>query len=175
VLALTFSLSSSGNASPGEIGSELSVAIADFNKKALSDSIGVDQTPLTEAEVIAAILLWEREADTPVSDELFASFKRIAEDKILPGNAEFEKLTGYDRGGSHVFDVWSVRIRMDRPDGSSYAFRIRERTIGSRTLPQELARLNRFIKEKGVERWVGGHDFLERKKSLEERIKREAR
>jgi len=150
----------------------LSEAISAFNKKSLIDPIGAKQSPLTIEEVIAAILLWKKSTDIPVSDELFASFKRIAGTKSLPATAEFARLTGYDRG-SHIFDVWSVRIRMKRADGSSYEFLIRERVVGSRTLREELERLSKWIDEEEVEKWVGGFNFLERKKELEARIQRD--
>ncbi len=151
-------------------GTQLSEAIASFNEESRSNSIGASQTPITEKEVIAAILLWERPPSAPISDELLASFKKIAASKILPDNASFESLTGYDRGGAHVFDVWSVRIRMERADESSYAFVIREHVVGYRTLEEELQRLNAFIAENKVEEWVGGYRILERKKELETRI-----
>ena len=172
MLICVFCVSATGyGATKGVAGTQLSEAITSFNKESRSDSIGASQTPITVEEVVAAILLWERPASAPVSDELLASFKKIASFRILPDNASFESLTGYDRGGTHVFDVWSVRIRMERADGSSYAFVIRERAVGARTLKEELGRLNALIEEKEVERWVGGHRILERKRALETRIK----
>lgn len=153
-----------------EVDTSLSEAVAAFNKKSLSDTIGAAQPPMTEEEVVAAILLYECPPNEPVSDELLGSFKKIATSKTLPENASFESLNGYDRGGSHIFDVWSVRIRMERADGSSYAFVLRERVVGSRTLEEELERLNNLIEEEDVKRWVGGYRILERKKDLEARI-----
>ncbi|MEM9283571.1 MAG: hypothetical protein AAGA96_17250 [Verrucomicrobiota bacterium] len=158
-------------AAEGSAGTQLSEAIASFNEKSRSDSIGASQPPITEDEVAAAILLWERPPNAPISEKLLASFREIAASKILPDNASFESLNGYDRGGSHVFDVWSVRVRMEREDGSSYAFVIRERVVGARTLEEELKRLNALIEQEEVKRWVGGHRILERKKALETRIK----
>ena len=149
---------------------ELSHAIASFNEESQSDSIGVSQPPITEEEVVASILLWESPADAPISEKMLADFKGIAVSRALPGNARFESLNGYDPGGSHVFDVWSVRVRMEREDGSSYAFVIRERVLGARTLEEELQRLDALIAEEEVERWVGGYRILERKKELEARI-----
>lgn len=173
VVALMFAISLRLlTAAPDTQDTPLSDAIAAFNKKALNDPIGAKQPPLTMDEVVAAILLWERSADILVSDDLFASFKRIAETKSLPTTAEFARLTGYDRG-SQVFDVWSVRVRMKRADGSSYEFLIRERVVGSRTIREELERLSRWIDEEGVEKWVGGFNWLERKKELEARIQRD--
>ncbi|MEM9280548.1 MAG: hypothetical protein AAGA96_01860 [Verrucomicrobiota bacterium] len=152
-------------------GTQLSEAITSFNEKSKSDSIGASQPPITEEEVVAAILLWERPPNAPISEELLASFRDIAASKVLPDNASFESLNGYDRGCSHVFDVWSVRVRMEREDGSSYAFVIRERVLGARTLEEELKRLNALIEEKEMERWVGGHRILQRREALQIRIK----
>ncbi len=171
--SLCFANAGQGASKGGE--NSLIEAISDFNKKSLSDSIGASQPPISEEEVVAAILLWERPSNAPISDELLGSFKKIAESKALPSRASFDSLNGYDRGGSHIFDVWSVRIKIERTDGSSYAFVIRECVVGSRTLSEEVARLSKFIEEKGVERWVGGYRILERKKELMARIKKGAK
>lgn len=120
----------------------LSTALRQFQETAARDPIGRDETPLTEDEIIAAIRRTTRPLVVPeVSPELFAAFQRIAATRQLPANAAFESLNSYDLGGDYVYDVWSVRIRMTRPDGSSYAFILRERTVRSRTLAEELARL----------------------------------
>jgi hypothetical protein len=116
----------------------LADAMKAFNETAAKDPIGKDQSPLTEEEVIGAVRHLDRTKDMPVTEEMFEAFKQIAETRELPPNAEFESLTGYDPGGDFVFDVWSVRIRMYRPDRSSYAFIIRERMIRSRTIEEEL-------------------------------------
>ena len=150
----------------------LTEAIAAFNDKATRDPIGKKETPLTLEEVIGAILLYERPKEAPISDELLGQFKTIASTKKLPGNAEFEVLTGYDRGGMFIFDVWSVRIRIDRPDSSSYAFQIRERVVGVRTLPEEIQRLEAFIEAEGVEKWVGGYRIIDHKNDLQKRLER---
>ena len=123
----------------------LADAIAAFNVEAATDPIGKSQPPLTEEEVITAILLWERPDDSPVSNEMLATFQSIAKTGRLPARASFEKLTGYDRGGNHVFDVWSVRIQIERPDKSSYSFVLRERAIANRTLEEELNRLEQLV------------------------------
>jgi len=155
----------------------LADAIKAFNERAVADPIGKDQPPLTKEEVIGAIRHLQRpEVDPPVTAELFAAFKQIATTHALPPNAEFEKLTGYDPGGAYVFDVWSVRIRMSRPDGSSYAFGIRERMIRSRTLEDELVMAERKLRDiqpaTGEPRLVGiGPRGLEKRvKELKDRI-----
>jgi hypothetical protein len=165
---------SSGNDDGQNQAVPLAEAIAEFNHASLADPIGGREAPMTEDEVVAAILLWERETDSPVSEALFRTFKDIATSRRLPGNAAFESLNGYDRGGDHVFDVWSVRIRMDREDGSSYAFVLRERKLRSRTLVEELARLDQLIYETHPEKMVGGYRILDRRVELMLRIEKAA-
>ncbi len=150
----------------------LADAITAFNKAASLDPIGKSQSPLTEAEVIAAILMYEKPADAPVSNHLLQTFKAIAASGELPPNATFESLNGYDRGGAHIFDVWSVRIRLEREDRSSYAFLIRERVIGSRTLEDELERVHQRIVNSRAELMVGGYRLLNRRDDLRARIEK---
>jgi hypothetical protein len=114
--------------------------------------MGKDQPRLTEEEVIAAIRYEKRPPNSVVSDELFASFKRIAETRTVPATAEFETLRGYENAAT-VFEVWSVRIRVYRPDRSSYAFIIRERMLRSHLIgPEErkvIAKWEKKWKEQG--------------------------
>ena len=120
----------------------LSDAIKALNTKASHDPIGKDETPITEPEVIAAIRAAKRPEDSAVTDKLFDAFKKIAETKQLPPGAELEAVGGpWDPGGSFVYDVWWVRLRMPKEANGTYSFVIRERFIRSRTLQEELARL----------------------------------
>ena len=59
---------------------------------------------------------------------------------------------------------------MDRPDGSSYAFLIRQRVVGSRALQEDVARLDSHIDVENVAGWVGGYRILDRQKELVARI-----
>lgn len=146
-------------------------AIQTFNAESKDDPIGRLQSPLTEEEVIAAIRSWEPGGNSPVSNALLARFKEISVSKELPEGAAFETLTGYDPGGEHVFDVWSVRIRLERADGSSFAFQIRERMIASRTLAQELERLEGLVAANPeMIRQIGGYRMADRIESLKRRI-----
>ena len=146
----------------------LAEAINAFNEKASKEPIGMDQSPLTEEEVPAAIRYWKRPKDSPVSDQMYEAFKQIAETRMLPSNAEFESLTGYDPGGAFVFDVWSVRIRMDRPDRSSYAFELRQRMIRSRTLEEELVLAEKTLQD--TPPLPGRYRMEERVENLKARI-----
>ena len=105
-----------------------------------------------------------------MNSRIHLSLFAIAATKVLPVNAKFESLNGLDPGGSYIFDVWSVRIRMDRPDGSSYAFLIRQRVVGSRALQEDVARLDSHIDVENVAGWVGGYRILDRQKELVARI-----
>jgi hypothetical protein len=153
-------------------GNPLADSIETFNRAAATDEIGKTQNPLTEQEVVAAILMWEPTKDSPVSNALLEQFRSIAKTKELPHNATIEKLTGYDPGGDHVFDVWSVRIRMQRPDDSSYSFVIRERVIAARTIVEELDALKDRISALPEEqrRLPGFYRIHDRVKELEKRI-----
>ncbi len=151
----------------------LSEAVQAFNAGAIDDAIGSQQPLLTEDEVVGAILLWDRTSDTPVSDPLLARFKSIARTKELPQGSVIEAVSAFDRGGEHVFDVWSVRIRLKRGDGSSFGFVIRERVVASRTLQQELDRLEAMVAaEPDLAHEVGGHGTMDRVDELKKRIAR---
>ena len=151
IIAVSLSLLCSLGA--GKESLPLADAIKAFNEKTAADPIGKDQPPLTEEEAIAAIRAWERpNSKSPVSDEMYEAFKKIAETRTLPPNASFETETRSEPvPGAFVFDIWSVRIRMFRPDRSSYGFELRKRFIRSRTLEEELAhvqkRLQQFLAE----------------------------
>ena len=151
-------------------GTELDIAIETFNQQATEDPIGAQQPPLTHEEVVAAIRFWDRDDHPEVSDAMVARFKHIAVSNRMPASAAFETITAFDPGGDFVFDTWSVRIRIKRPNGSSYAFVIRERVLASRTLAEELDRLQAFLSDNGIERMVGGHRYRERVESLQSRI-----
>jgi hypothetical protein len=123
-------------------------AIKTFNTKAAEHPIGKDQPPLTEEEAIAAIRAWEHtKSKWPMSDEMYEAFKKVAETRTLPPNASFYWETGYQPGGAFVFDIWSVRLRMSRPDGSAYDIDLRSRYIRSRTLEEELAQVQKKLQQ----------------------------
>lgn len=134
------SVAVTNGASTGGSETGLTDAISAFNMTALSDPIGETQTPLTVNEVVAEIRAWNR-PDAQTSEIQLAAFKSIAETQKLPKNASFESLNGYDGGGDYVFDMWSIRIVFEGPNGSTYAFPIRRRMVASRTLSEELERV----------------------------------
>ncbi len=151
----------------------LAGAIKSLNTKASSDLIGKDETPITEQEVVAAIRAAERPKDSAVADQLFDAFKKIAETKQLPPGAELEAVGGiYDPGTAFIYDVWWVRLRVPTETGGTYAFVIRERFIRSRTLQEELARLETERPGKGEPAIVDGGRLQERINDLKARIEK---
>jgi RNA polymerase sigma factor (sigma-70 family) len=148
----------------------LSDAIKALNTNASHNPVGKDETPTTEPEVVAAIRAAERPKDSAVTDKLFDAFKKIAETKQLPPGAEFEAVGGpWDPGASFVYDVWWVRLRMPKEANGTYSFVIRERFIRSRTLQEEMARLE---PKPGEEKPVDGGRTQEYIKALKARIEK---
>ncbi len=148
----------------------LSSAIKALNRKALNDSIGKEETPITEQEVIAAIRAAKRPKDSAVTDKLFDAFKKIAETKQLPPGAELEAVGGiWDPGTAFIYDVWWVRVRMPKEADGTYGFAIRERIIRSRTLQEELVRIE---KERPIPPEVDGGRTQERINALKARIEK---
>jgi len=144
-------------------------AIEAFNKKAANDYIGKDEAPLTEEEVIAAIRASVRPSKPAVSDNLYNAFKQIAETRQLPPGAVLENNGGlHDPGGEFVYDVWKVRIWMPMEAGVTYSFGIRERTIRSRTLKEELVKIEKVVQE--ARPWPGLYRLEERIEELKARI-----
>ena len=143
-------------------------AIKALNEKASKDPIGKDEIPISEQEVIAVIRASKRPKDSDVTDELYKAFKRIAETRQLPPGVDFEAVGGvYDPGAAFVYDVWWVRIKMPKEGGGTYAFEIRERLIRSRTLQEELVRIE---KERPDPPEVDGGRLQDRVDALKARI-----
>jgi RNA polymerase sigma factor (sigma-70 family) len=109
--------------------SPLAKAVREFNQKAKGDPIGEKQSPLTEAEVIAAIRCWDRERD-PVSDSTYRAYQKIADTGELPPGAELSFITycgtHYDSKECEC-DVWWVDLQLPRS-----TFRIRDQKIAFR-------------------------------------------
>ncbi len=142
----------------------LADAVKAFNERAAENPIGKKQPPLTEEEVIAAIRWWDFERKkSPVSDEEYRAFRRVAETRRLPVGWEFEVLTGFEPNHQVTFDAWSVRIRMPRQDGGSYAFSIRERMIRSRLIGPE----ERKVIKKWDQSAMGSFDRAEYRRERE--------
>ncbi len=142
----------------------LADAVKAFNERAAETPIGKEQPPLTEAEVIAAIRWWDFDRKrSPVSDEEYRAFRKVAETRRLPEGWEFEVLTGFEPNRQVAFDAWSVRIRMPRQNGRTYAFSIRERMIRSRLIGPE----ERKVIEKWDQSGMGSFDRAEYRRERE--------
>jgi hypothetical protein len=114
-----------------------------------------------------------RPTDSAVTDKLFDAFKKIAETKQLPPGAELEAVGGiYDPGTAFIYDVWWVRVRMPKESGGTFGFVIRERTIRSRTLQEELVRIEKERPGKGELAIVDGGRLQERINDLKARIEK---
>ena len=117
-------VSVAANAAYGE--RSLVDAVREFNEKHADHPIGKSQPPLTDEEVVAAIL-WtidvEKKADIPSVDE----FRRIAEKRIMPVGWRFQAATDHSGvGESGRFQAWSIRLW---PAGNVYDFPIRHHIL----------------------------------------------
>ena len=114
-------------------GTQLKAAITRFNARH-NQANGYKQPPLTENEVVAAILHHQTKRDeADVSDALFEKFQTIARECYLPEGASLEVIPTFGIEGGSTYTIWSVRIRMfqDEPgkEGWTYAFEIREQFV----------------------------------------------
>jgi RNA polymerase sigma factor (sigma-70 family) len=135
-----------------DVRTSLEGAVKSLNKKAAGDAVGKYETPITEQEVIAVIRATQRPKDSALTDKVFDAFKKIAETKQMPPGAELEFMGGiHDPGASFIYDVWWVRVRMPKESGGTYSFAIRERILRSRTLQEEMARLEMMSGEELID------------------------
>lgn len=108
----------------------LSDAIREFNQRQRQHSIGRHQPALTDDEVIAAIRRAGVERDeVDLSDDEFQSFQNIAETGLMPAGWSFEFLTDIELPDGSWVKVWSVRLTLDRGNGTGHTFGIRERAL----------------------------------------------
>ncbi len=114
-------------------GTQLRAAIKRFNAR-FNQANGVKQPPLTENEVVAAIVHHQTKRDeADVSDSLFEKFQQIAKTRYLPEGVSLEVIPTFGVEGGSTYTIWSVRIKMfqDEPgkEGWTYAFEIREQFV----------------------------------------------
>lgn len=109
----------------------LSRAVKDFNEKAKKDTIGKDQSALTEDEVVAAIRGWIRTRH-PASDAVYGAYQKIAATGVLPPGAGLSFTTGWQGFNGFDFEVWWIDLQVPNERGLGYVFRIRDRKISSR-------------------------------------------
>jgi hypothetical protein len=117
-------------------------AIDDFNLTRVSELIRLKQPTLSEDEVIAEIRAWLSKKGSSDDALLFNIMTRIEQTRILPPKARFEVTRLTDLGGKYVFDVYNIQLWVQLPNGLSSGIRLRQAFISSRTLPEEVDRLN---------------------------------
>jgi hypothetical protein len=114
-------------------GTPLSAAIKRFNATNFRVD-GQKQPPLTEEEVIAAILHQQTRRDEyDVSDSLFERLQGIARTRVLPEGAMLEVLPKFGNEGGTIHTIWSVRVKLVQDEagkeGWTYAFMLREQFV----------------------------------------------
>jgi serine/threonine protein kinase len=111
----------------------LSAAIARFNSSP-NVADGIKQPPLTEDEVVAAILCEQTRRDRHDVDEaFFQQYQDIARTRALPKGAAIEVIPAFETAEGSTFTIWSVRIRLPKfasdESKGTYAFKIREQFV----------------------------------------------
>ncbi len=117
-------------------GTSLATAVDRFNARH-KKADGQVQPPLTEEEVIAAIIHQQSNREAlDVSDSLFAKFQDIARTRVLPEDAELEVISSFGSQGGTEFTIWSIRIKMAQDEkgkeGWTSGFEIRKQFVGVR-------------------------------------------
>jgi len=105
-----------------------SVPIADaiviFNTRAQNSSVGRYEPPLTEREVIAAIM-----AQLPAlkaSSQVNSIYQKIASTRRLPEGAGFYEIPGFQPRNGPQQVVWWINLDVSTGKNSGYGLRIRE-------------------------------------------------
>lgn len=99
-------------------------AVIAFNARARSDPIGMDKPPLTEGEIVRALVsqLPNLDADNQVK----ATYGRIAKSRRLTRNAALESVTvATSADGKYVIEMWGIYLRIDTNDDEDHRLRIR--------------------------------------------------
>jgi hypothetical protein len=106
----------------------LAEAVKDFNERALNNSTGKTQPPLTEDEAVAAIRGWIRDR-FQATDEVYKAYQTIADTLSLPEGATFRFTTKWSGFNGYDFDVWWVDLVIKTGGKIGYTFRIRDQKI----------------------------------------------
>jgi serine/threonine protein kinase len=114
-------------------GTPLSASIKRFNATNFRTD-GKKQPPLTEEEVIAAIMHQQTRRDEyDVSDSLFERLQDIARTRILPEGTTLEVIPTFGTEGDTTYTIWSVRVKLVQDEagreGWTYAFILREQFV----------------------------------------------
>lgn len=114
-------------------GTSLAAAIKRFNAR-YSRAGDQKQPPLTESEVVAAIIHHQTKRDeADVSDPLFEKLQSIATTRFLPKGASLELISTFGVEGGTTYTIWSARVVLEQEEagreGWTYAFILREQFI----------------------------------------------
>ena len=95
--------------------------VSDFNAENKTLERGLDQSPLTEDEVVTAIQhsQW-KPGEHHRSEREFAVFKSVAESRKLPKEAYFTAWTRENPSTFVVHHVWSITLYLPSIDGDGF-------------------------------------------------------
>ena len=120
--------------------------VAEFNNQQDKAAIHLHGPALTKDEVIAALRASLRNLASTQSKETVAIVRRILDSQQLPDKALLEIATFSDPGGEFVFDIYDISLRLPTTADGQVGLPIRKRFIASRTLNEEIHRLERQLK-----------------------------
>jgi hypothetical protein len=125
------------NAKIDDAATPLADAVRAFNAEAAENPIGKTQPPLTEDEVIAALRGILREL-TPMTDEVYNAYQKIAETRTLPPRATLHfTIDWVPRLEGFHFTVWWADLSIMTGKHAGYNYRLRDCKISSRPLTDE--------------------------------------
>ena len=108
----------------------LADAVAEFNEKAKSKQVGQYQPPLTEDEVVAALLSIDRKLWRSMDDKIYEVIEEIARKRELPKTARLDSLSRFKTNG-YDFVTWQVILEVILDEDTGYRYPIRKRMISS--------------------------------------------
>ncbi|QDT92178.1 serine/threonine-protein kinase [Gimesia algae] len=116
----------------------LAAAIHGFNSAHRSLG-GMDQPPLTEEEVVAAIRRMKiRRNELDVTNAEFSMLQKIADQRQLPEDVGFELLTLFQPGDGYEYLIWSIRLTLPRIENNvpypRYTIILRKQFIRSQAI-----------------------------------------
>ncbi len=116
----------------------VTIAVKEFNQRAQMDSVGKNQKPLNEEELLAAIRGWNLGSDS-IDPAVFLTFKKIADTGLMPIGSYIRFISGLIALDGYDIDVWFVELRVglnrypaDLAEMPIYLRRIRTEYISSR-------------------------------------------
>lgn len=130
---------------------------------------GADESPVDGDELLAAIRTARDTADAP-SDEARRVLEQLSDGKPLPPGATQTVNTLSDFGGRYVYDVSETFLVIPLDSGKELRIPVRKRFLRSRTLLQEIARLEGVLAD--ATELPGRYRLKDRVKDLEARVRK---